>query len=481
MRSSSLRTHLYVLTVCVLLLLVQACAVNPVTGRRQLMLYSEQDEIAMGQQTHAQIQQQFGLYDDPELNAYVIRIAETMTGHTHRPELEYHFAVLDSPVVNAFAAPGGYIYVTRGILAMMNSEAELAVVLGHELGHVNARHSMSRLSNAVLASAGLAVGSALSETFAGLAGLAGTGVQLLFLQYSRDDEREADQLGVAYSRSGRYNPAKMIDFFATLEKMGDMSGGQALPGFLSTHPLTSERIENTRAMITEEDYGLNVRTSDYFKRIQGMVYGSDPRQGYVEEGSFYHPGLRFAYTFPGEWKVQNLPAQVIMVSPKEDAGIILQAEQNDQAPSAFAAQKAKDFEGASLRGEQGRNINGLAAYQQIWDGTQEDGTKLRLHVTYIQYASYIYTFMGLSRVQEYDKYAPSFGATASSFRRLTDRRYLDRQPTRIKLVAADGRRTLQAIFQREGMAKELWPQFAIMNSGELDQAPERGSTIKVIR
>jgi predicted Zn-dependent protease len=366
-------------------------------------------------------------------------------------------------------------------MAMMNSEAELAVVLGHELGHVNARHSMSRLSNAVLASAGLAVGSVLSETFSDLAGLAGTGVQLLFLQYSRDDERGADSLGVAYARNGGYNPAKMIDFFATLEKMGDLSGGQALPGFLSTHPLTSERIENTRAMITEEDQNLNIRTSEYLKRIQGMVYGSDPRQGYVEGDSFYHPGLRFTYTIPGEWNVQNLPSQVIMISPKEDAGIILQAEQSTQEPAAYAAGKAKDYEGASLRGEQSRNISGLAAHQQIWDGTQEDGTKLRLHLTYIQYASYIYTFMGLTRVQEYDAYAPAFGATASSFRKLTDRKYLDRKPKRIKLMAADGRRSLQATLQREGVPKELWPRFAIINVLELDQVPERGRTVKVIR
>lgn len=476
-----IRHHLYILTGCVLLLLVQACAVNPVTGRRQLMLYSEQDEIAMGKQTHEQIQQQFGIYDGPEINAYVSRIGDTMTGHTHRPHLEYHFAVLDSPVVNAFAAPGGYIYVTRGILAMMNSEAELAVVLGHELGHVNARHSMSRLSSATMAQLGLLAGSAISQTFADLAGLAGTGLQLLFLQYSRDDEREADTLGVTYARHGKYNPAKMIDFFATLEKMGDLSGGHALPGFLSTHPLTSERIENTRAMITEQDQNLNIRSSDYFKSIQGMVYGSDPRQGYVEGDSFYHPVMRFAYTIPKDWNVQNLPSQVIMISPKEDAGIILQAEQSTQDPAAYAAAKAKDYEGASLRGEQNRNINGLAAYQQIWDGTQEDGTKLRLHLTYIQYTSHIFTFMGLSRLQDYDTYTPTFGASASSFRRLTDRKYLDRQPKRIKLMTADGRQTLQAILEREGLPKELWPRFAIINALELGQVPERGRIVKVIR
>ncbi|MFA9454548.1 MAG: hypothetical protein ACERK6_11610, partial [Candidatus Aminicenantaceae bacterium] len=248
-----------------------------------------------------------------------------------------------------------------------------------------------------------------------------------------------------------------------------------------THPLTSERIENTRAMITEQDQNLNIRSGDYFESIQGMVYGSDPRQGYVDGDSFYHPVLRFAYTIPTDWNVQNLPSQVIMVSPKEDAGIILKAEQSTQDPAAYAAGKAKDYEGASLRGEQSRNINGLAAYQQIWDGTQEDGTKLRLHLTYIQHASYIFTFMALTSLQDYDTYTLTFGASASSFRRLTDRKYLDRQPRRIKLVTADGRQTLQAILQSEGLPKELLPRFAIINAMELDQVPERGRTIKVIR
>jgi predicted Zn-dependent protease len=126
-------------------------------------------------------------------------------------------------------------------------------------------------------------------------------------------------------------------------------------------------------------------------------------------------------------------------------------------------------------------VNGLAAHQQVWDSTQEDGITLRLHITFIQHASYIYTFMGLSRLQDYDTYVRVFGETASSFRRLTDRKYLDRKPKRIQLVAADGRRTLQAILQREGLPQELWARFAIINAMELDQVPERGRTIKVIR
>ncbi len=472
---------LWVLAVCLLVLLAQSCAVNPVTGKRELMLYSEQDEIAMGQQTHVQISQQYGIYNDPEVNAYATRVGSSMTQFTHRPHLEYHFYVLDTPVVNAFAVPGGYIYVTRGILALMNSEAELAVVLGHELGHVNARHSMRRLSSTMMAQIGLIAGSAISKTFADIANLAGAGLQLLFLQYSRNDEREADSLGVSYSRSGQYNPAKMIDFFAALEKMGDLSGGQSLPGFLSTHPLTSERIENTRAMIQETDGGLMVRGQDYLGRIQNMVYGSDPRQGFVEGNAFYHPEMRFQFSFPEGWKVQNLPSQVMIIAPDEKAGVILQAEASSVNPENYANEKAKKLEGATLRSDQSGKVNGLSAYQQLWDVPQEEGGSIRLGFTYIQYASTMYSFTAICSTPDYDTYSLAFGSTAASFRTLTDRKYLNRQPTRIKLISADGNSTLQQIFQKQGLKQDLWKQFAIMNAMELDQKPRRGQSIKVIK
>jgi predicted Zn-dependent protease len=481
MKTQMTRHFLWILAACLLVLLTQSCAVNPVTGKRELMLYSEQDEIAMGEQTHAQISQQYGIYNDPEVNKYVTRVGSSMTQFTHRPHLEYHFAVLDSPVVNAFAVPGGYIYVTRGILSLMNSEAELAVVLGHELGHVNARHSMKRLSNTMMAQIGLVAGSVVSKTFADIANLAGAGLQLLFLQYSRDDEREADSLGVSYSRSGQYNPSKMIDFFGALEKMGDLSGGQSLPGFLSTHPLTSERIENTRAMIQETDSGLMVRGQDYLGRIQNMVYGSDPRQGFVEGNAFYHPELRFRFSFPEEWKVQNLPSQVMIIAPDEKAGVILQAEKSSVNPKNYADEKAKKLEGATLRSDQSGNVNGLSAHQQVWDVPQEEGGSIRLRFNYIQYASYIYTFTALCSTPDYDNYSLAFGSTASSFRTLTDRKYLNRKPTRIKLTSADGNSTLQQIFHKQGLKQDLWKQFAIMNAMELDQKPQRGQPIKTIK
>jgi predicted Zn-dependent protease len=337
MRSNAIRPVLIGLA----LLVAAACAINPVTGQRELSLISEQQEVELGKQTDAEIGQEYGYYADPNLTRYVAAVGTEMTPRTHRPKLDYHFAILDTPVVNAFAAPGGYIYVTRGILALMNSESELATVLGHELGHVNARHSVRQMSKMLVLQAGLALGSVLSESFAKVAGLAGVGAQLLFLKFSRDDEREADALGVAYARAGGFNAVEMVNFFSSLERYGDLSGGQSVPGFLSTHPLTSERIQNVKGLLGELDAARPTNREAYLRGLDGLIYGDDPRQGYVEGNAFYHPEMRFAFAIPAGWKVQNTPAQVTLADEKGNAAIVLRAESSDDDLGVFARKKAE--------------------------------------------------------------------------------------------------------------------------------------------
>jgi predicted Zn-dependent protease len=464
-----------------LILFTMSCAVNPVTGKRELSLISEQEEIALGKQTDGEIKAQYGVYNDQALNAYIQRIGQDMAPITHRPHLTYHFAVLDTPVVNAFAVPGGYVYVTRGILAMMNSEAELAVVLAHELGHVNARHSVAKLSQLMLAQLGLGVAGAISETFAKLSGAASIGIQLLFLKFSRDDEREADALGVEYSRKVGYNPIEMVNFFETLEKLGDLSGGQSLPGFLSTHPLTSERIQNTKDMLLETDRQLKIDQEGYLGAVSNMVYGQDPRQGYVEKNAFYHPELRFFFTIPGDWQVQNTPAQVILATKDGNAGVILRAENTSENLKDYANRVAAKIENARFIDERSFKINGLASYHQIYDISQQQGGEIRTRLSFVRKNGLIYNFLALSAKNEFDQYDRQFQTVVGSFQELRDRRYLNRQPQRIRLVKANGRDSLQAIFQKAGMDKEIWPKFAIMNSGELDSRPKSGQAIKIVR
>lgn len=465
----------------IVLFSAMSCAVNPVTGKKELSLISENQEIALGKETDIEVRQQYGAYADPELSAYVQAIGQTLVPHTHRPNLAYQFAVLDTPVVNAFAVPGGYIYVTRGILALMGSEAELAVVLGHELGHVNARHSVRRMSEMMLVQVGLAVGSALSETFAKVAGLAGVGVQLLFLKFSRDDERQADALGVDYARKGVYNPGEMVAFFGSLEKLGDLSSGHALPGFLSTHPLTSERIQNVKQMLTAGDQTLQVKERPYLKRLDGIVYGDDPRQGFVEGGRFYHPDMAFSFAVPSGWKVVNTPSQVMLSSPDEKAALVLQAEKTTEDLPGYARKKAGQIQGSQYVSDDRLNVPGLASVHQIYRVNQQQGGTINLRLSAIRKGDQVYTFAAVAGSSDFPRFNDELKRTAQSFSQLRDPAFLNRRPRELKLIEANGRQTLQEIFSSNGMNKETWPSIAILNGTELGAKPPQGRLVKVVR
>jgi predicted Zn-dependent protease len=458
-----------------------SCAINPVTGKKELSLISESQEIAMGKESDVQIRQEYGVYADAKLNAYVGSVGQSLAPHTHRPQLVYHFAVLDTPVVNAFAVPGGYVYVTRGILALMGSEAELAVVLGHEMGHVNARHSVHRMSEMMLAQVGLMVGSALSETFAKVSGLAGVGAQLLFLKFSRDDERQADLLGVEYARKGVYNPGEMVAFFGSLEKLGDLSGGHALPGFLSTHPLTSERIENVKKMLTADDQKLQVRERPYLGNIDGIVYGDDPRQGFVEGGRFYHAEMAFTFAIPSGWKTVNTPTQVVLSSPDEKAAVILQAEKTSEDLPAYARKKADQIEGSQFISEDNLKVPGLASVHQIYRVDQQQGGAINLRLSAIRKGDLVYTFSSVVGISDFSRFNDTFRRTAQSFAPLRDPAFLNRRPQQLRLVEANGRQTLQEMFAGAGMDKDLWRAAAILNGAELGARPAQGTLVKIVR
>jgi predicted Zn-dependent protease len=460
-----------------------SCAVNPVTGQRELMLFSEGQEIELGKQTDAEVTATYGVYGDEQLAAYVSRMGLALAAKTQRPGLPYRFAVLDSPVVNAFAVPGGSVYVTRGILAMMNSEAELAAVLGHELGHVNARHSLRRLSQQQLAQVGLAVGSVISEDFARYAGLAGAGLQVLFLKYSRDDENQADELGVAYARAGGYDPADMAVTFAALQRMGDLSGGSSLPGFLSTHPLTTDRIAHVQTLLKPEDKGLVRGNEPYLRRVESIVYGEDPRQGYVEGGAFYHPVLRFQFSVPAGWKVENSAAQVLLLAADENGGVILRGEKTADTAEGYAKKQAAGIAeaGGRLLGESPRTINGLSSYEQSYSVAREGASSVRMSLTCLKKGDWVYAFQALSPEASFQRYAGDFGRVVGSFRDLTDKSKIDRAPKRLALVKANGRDSLQTIFKRAGMPEGSWPQFAVWNGLEASAVPAAGKLVKVFQ
>jgi predicted Zn-dependent protease len=234
-------------------------------------------------------------------------------------------------------------------------------------------------------------------------------------------------------------------------------------------------------MLLETDDKLQVKPAPYLNRIENMVYGADPRQGFVEKNTFYHPEMRFSFEFPQAWQLQNMPAQVIIGSENGEAAVILQAEKSSEDLRNYAQKKTADVENLQFRSDQNRRINGLSAYQQDFDYYPQDSPDLRVLMTFIKYGSYIYNFTALSTIPKFNGYENQFDRIITSFRRLTNRAYLNRQPKRIKLYTAKGRKTLQNIFRETGLDEDLWPRFAIMNGMELVEIPARGQQIKIIK
>lgn len=476
----SLRTHWFVVMLVVALLAI-ACAVNPVSGKKELMFFSEKQEIAMGQETDQAIRQQYGIYEDKALNEYVDRIGQSMVPHSHRPQLKHYFAILDTPMVNAFAAPGGYIYVTRGILALMNSEAELAAVLGHEMGHVAARHSMAQMSGQMLAQIGLIVGSVVSKDIRKFAGLANIGTQLLFLKFSRSDEYQADSLGIRYARQAQYAPGEMLRFFSALENMSAESSSHNIPTFLSTHPMTSDRIAKVKEQLSSQDASLAIRKEDYLRRLDGLIYGDNPRQGFVENGVFHHPEMAFCFSVPANWVVQNTPMQVMIGEKEGRAALLLQAETTSQDLDPYLQAKAQGLGQAKLLKTAGDAVGPFQARHAWFQVPQEQSEPLAVRLSCIRKGGLVYSFIGLSAYSTADTFHPVLNRAIESFRHEADPRILKRGPERLKLVRPDGSQTLRAMLTQSGVDRTHWKQLSVFNSIALDSVPEAGKLVKLLK
>jgi predicted Zn-dependent protease len=339
------------------------CAVNPVTGKRQFMLLSEADERSLGEQSDEAIVTQYGLVDDPELAAYVDGVGKAMVPVSHRPGLPFEFRLLDDPVVNAFALPGGFVYVTRGILAYLDSEAALAGVIGHEIGHVTARHGAERYTKQALFGLGIGLASEISAGFAKYAGLAGSATQLLLLKYGRDDERQSDRLGVEYATHVGYDTNDMAEFFRTLGGLSEGSG--RLPSWASTHPDPGERYETVRALTGEwktRVAATSFRTNReaYLRRLEDLPFGPNPREGFVRDGKFLHPELAFEFPVPAQWKVMNGKREVQVAHPEGSAAVIFAFAQ-EQSGLQAAANVFTSSAGIQEQSRERLRIGGFAA------------------------------------------------------------------------------------------------------------------------
>jgi len=422
-----------------------ACATNPVTGKRELVLISEQQEIAMGQQSAAEVEQSIGLVPDSALQNYVQRVGIGLARASQRPNLPWQFRVVKDATPNAFALPGGYIFVTRGLMGLMTSEAELATVLGHEIGHVTARHQVRSLTRAELAQAGLAVGSMLSQTIARYGQLASSGLQLLFLKYSRGDEAQADELGFGYAYRARYDVGEMGDVFATLDRyVGKQTAGKGsgLPSWLETHPSGPDRVAavNRRlAALGDSARGLVVRRNEYLHRLDNLAYGDDPRDGFFQGSRFVHPDLRFQISFPQGWKTQNQPESVVGASPNQDA--VMELTLDTIAPAAQAMRALASGQGIQVADAANQTLNGVPAVTGVFQAQTQQGVVTGI-AEFLDYGGHTYRILAYTPSQAFTSYRPSMEQAARSFAPLTDPALLAVQPRRIRLVSADRRMTL---------------------------------------
>jgi predicted Zn-dependent protease len=439
-----------------ILLSFVACATNPVTGKKQLALITEAQEMQMGKEASVQVAQQMGLVNDPELQNYVDSVGRQLAAKSERPHLQWEFRVVDDPMINAFALPGGYIFLTRGILAHFNNEAEMVSVLGHEIGHVTARHSVEQMSKQQLASLGLGIAMILSPQAAQYGDLAGAGLQLMFLKFGRDDERQADDLGLRYMIQGGWDADQMPPVFDVISATSRQTEGGRVPEWASTHPDPDRRAERLREQIAAAGaHSGTINAESYLRRLGGMVYGANPREGYTIGSTFIHPDLGFRMQFPDGWKVQNSRQAVVAVSPNQDAMVGLSL-----APASDPGTAARTF--FSQQGVQAGNQLDENTYTFQTAQTQQGVPGYAGIVSFVRQNNTVLQLIGYTTGNNFDRFASTLRNAVGSFTRENNPRYLDVQPKRIEVVRLPRTMTIEE-FAREYPSTVDLPALALLN------------------
>jgi len=481
------------LVLLILASFVASCTVSqsPVTGRKRAYGYTWEQEIQLGKESDPAIVAEYGEYDDQQLLAYVRSVGERVLAESHlrradtKPEyrIPFTFRVLDSPILNAFALPGGYVYVTRGLVAHMENEAQLAVVLGHEIGHVAARHASQQALSGQFATLGVIGGAVLGEVIAGAGGeilQAGSAAsQLLLLSYSRSHESESDRLGVEYAARAGYKAEEGAGFFVTLKRVSEKAG-QRIPSWQSTHPDPGQREVKIREMAAQ--WADSVSMTDVGRdrllaQVDGMVVGANPRQGYVEEQKFLHPDLAFQFPIPNNWKLYNLTTAVVMTNQDQTAINQLRIAGDVQNASA-AASKFASTQGVTVRTSGATRINGLSA-QRVRATYADQQAQYEILAVFIDYNGNVYQFLGYTTPDKYRAAEPAFIQSMQGFARLTDQKALAIQPDRVEVTSASRNGTFQSFI---GTLPSQFTQddVAILNQLQLDSNVTRGTKLKLV-
>jgi predicted Zn-dependent protease len=463
--------------------IVAACATNPVTGEREFTLMTEAQEIAMGRDADAQVRAEMGIYDDPELTKYVSDIGLKLAKLSERPNLPWQFAVVDQPAINAFALPGGFIYVTRGILPYLDNEAELAGVLGHEIGHVTARHSVRQYSRTIGGVAALGAIGIFVPAARPFGQMSQQALGLLFLKYGRADELQADQLGARYEASGGWDPAGVPGMLATLGRLDESTDRKGVPNWLATHPDPLSRVAEIAPTVTllkagQTDFATNRDALE--RRIDGVIFGDNPDQGVTRGSTFLHPPLRFGIDFPSKWQIANSPQQVVAKAPDADVFMVLQGVAKPQGQNVRDV-AASHMQAAGFRALQGdrTTISGLDAFVGSYEGKIEGLGDVTIRAAHILHGDAYYMVAGLVAPGGFAQNDRAFTAAIRSFRPLTAAEAGAIRPSRVDFHTVAAGDTWTSIAARSGGA--VTPRaLAVMNGVSPDSEPRVGARIKIV-
>ena len=475
--------------------LLSACATNPATGKHEISLMSVEQEIAIGEQQDVQVRKEMGVYSDRTLQDYVSGIGMRLAADSDRPNLPWRFTVVDTPAVNAFALPGGYIYITRGILPYLQDEAQLAGVLGHEIGHVTARHAAQQYSRSIGAELGLLAGAIFVPQTRPFTGLGESGVSVLMLKYSRDDEAQSDALGVKYAARAGWDPAGVPQMLTTLGRIEETSDNKGTPSWLQTHPLAADRVDRVQSAVAEAEQGAtSSRPGDsaprsfitdragFTTRLDRLVYGDNPEQGVVRAGTFLHAGLRFAVEFPSTWDVTNGPTQVVAKAPDAAGTLMLLGEIDHPVGGDLEDIALRSMQNAGFRARSGGRtaINSLEAFVGTYDGTTKNLGRVVMRAAHVQLGRAVFLIAGVAPTASFDTVEPHFTRTIDSFRPLTRGEAEAIHPNRIALYTARTGDTWQAIAERAGKGIVKPATLAIINGHAVSEQPRAGERLKIV-
>jgi predicted Zn-dependent protease len=470
---------------------------NPATGEMQYTTLSPAQEKQIGAQQHPLILQEFGgEYQDPELQAYVDEVGNRIAAASDLPDSEFTFTLLDSEVANAFALPGGYVYITRGLLALAENEAEMAGVLGHEVGHVTARHAAQRQTQATGAGLLATLGTIGAALFGGeMAGqlaqqVAGVGAQAYLAGYSREQELEADQLGIRYMAQAGYDPQGMATFLRKLNDDAELQqklagrGGEAGTGWFATHPRTLDRVEQAAQEIGGG--GGRLGRDTYLAEINGMAYGENPEQGVIRGREFIHPGLGFAFEAPPGFQLINTPQAVIGRDRAKRQMVFALADPRGQTLESYVAgpglqqvARLAQAEVSAPHGVQTFKVDGMSGASA--SATLRQGNALAdVGLAAIDAGESAYQFIFLSPGQMSREEARAYRTTIESFHRLDERETARLEARRIQIVRVEPGQGAAQLAERMKVDAAPREQFAILNHLALEDGLTPGEQVKLV-